>query len=405
MSRKRILILTLSFGAGHVMAAEAIAESLRRRDGGAEVRVLDCLRLSAPAFRLLYVWPYWMMIRFAPSLWARLFRARRENRHGQTAPAWLFRWGCRRVFKEIATWQPAVIVATEVGACEIASIALRRGLSPATLVAVATDHESEPVWVRPEVRRYFVPTPAVANQLTGWGVDAARIEVSGIPVLAKFHRRQPASSAKERLQLPADRPMALVMGGGMGPLRMDQIVRALSTLPEPLSIVAVAGWDSKMRRRLERMRSTVPANQELRVYGWTDAVDQLMRAADVLVTKPGGMTLTEAACVGLPLVCVNPIPGPEEVHCRLIERERWGMVARSIAEIPGRVEDSLKAGRRPPPEWLRPAAADHIAESVLAYAEPSPHSIPAPEAAHREISPQDNLPLDPDVYETELSSQ
>lgn len=405
MLRKRILILTLSFGAGHVMASEAIAESLRRLDRDAEVRVLDCIRLSSLAFRWLYVWPYWMMIRYAPSLWGRLFRARQEKQHQQTAPMWLFRWGCRRVFEEIKMWRPEVIVATEVGACEIASIAIRRGLSQATLLAVATDHEFEPVWVRPEVDRHFVPTTTVAQQLAGWGVEAARIEVSGIPVLEKFHHRCSAASAKERLQLPADCPMILVMGGGMGPLRMDQIVRALTTLPGPLSIVAIAGWNSKMRRRLERMRPAMPSNTALKVFGWTDGVDQLMRAADVLVTKPGGMTLTEAACVGLPMVCVNPIPGPEEVHCRLIEREQLGAVARSIQEIPRLVENHLHAGRKQTPEWLIHDAADRIAACALEKAAPLRLTHVASETAPQAIPRRDPLHADSHAYETELSSQ
>lgn len=369
MANKRILVLTLSFGTGHVMASVAIDEAIRKIDPKAEVRLLDCLRFSSAWFRALYVWPYWMMIRFAPSLWARLFKARHTQQHRQTAPHWLFRWGCRQVFDEIKRWQPDVLVATEVGACEMAAMAKRRHITPAPLLAVMTDYESEPVWMQPEVNQFFVPTVEVAGQLAQWGVDRRQIVVSGIPLLSRFHRVERSHEDKERLGLLLDRPMVLVMGGGMGPLRMDQIVRELTGLPQPLSIVAVAGRNLKMQEKLELLRAQSNSKNSLVVYGWVDHVDELMRAADVLVTKPGGLTFTEAASLGVFLVCINPIPGPEEIHCRLIEREKLGVVVESIAEVGVKVAQVINTApsksARPAPGWLKRDAAERIAMSAL----------------------------------------
>ncbi|MBZ5535032.1 MAG: glycosyltransferase [Acidobacteriia bacterium] len=369
MSRKRILILTLSFGTGHVVASAAISQAIRQLDGAAEVRTIDCIQLGTWWFRAAYVWPYWMMIRFAPSLWIRLFKARQSRMHRQTVPAWLFRLGCYRVFRQIRAWNPDILVATEVGACEIASLAKRhQGLST-PLFAVATDHESEPVWLKEEVDQYFVPTPRVAEQLSRWGVDRTRITVSGIPVHRKFFTGASSEVVREKLGFPNDRPLVLIMGGGMGPLRMDQIVRELSTLPRALTIVAVAGLNAKIQKRLEQVRSQMPSDKSLTIYGWVENVDELMRAADVLVTKPGGITLTEASSLGVPMVCVNPIPGPEQTHCRLIEQEKLGVVARSMDEVCAKVAeiiDGAKPGTSwPLPEWLKRDAAEQIAMSAL----------------------------------------
>lgn len=369
MKRKRILILTLSFGAGHVMASAAITEAIRLIDSGAEVRTIDCLQLSSWGFRAAYAWPYWMMIRFAPSLWARLFQTRHTGRHDQTAPEWLFRLGCRRVFQELREWQPDVILATEVGACEIASLARRSGVTSAPILAVTTDHESEPVWAKEEVDQYFVPTLAAGEQLIQWGVSKKKIVVSGIPVLRKFHSGASSREIRERLRFSTDRPLVLVMGGGMGPLRMDDISRQLIKVPGAFSIVAVTGKNLKLRKRVERLRGEMPAGKSLTVFGWVENVDELMRAADVLVTKPGGLTLTEAASVGVPMVCVNPIPGPEEAHCRLVEEEKLGLVARRIDEVSARVTEIIAAAgparRWPVPDWLRRDAAEQIARSAL----------------------------------------
>lgn len=370
MTGKRVLILTLSFGTGHVMASSAIAEAARDIHPQSEVRIMDCIEAGTAWFRAAYVWPYWMMLRFAPFLWARLFEARQKRQHQQTAPPWLFRWGCWRVFRVIRQWQPEVIVATEVGACEIAVLAKKRRWTRAPIVAVATDHESEPVWVKRDVDRYCVPTPAAAEQLIRWGARRERIVMTGIPVSKRFHSQASAEAMKRRLGLPTDRPMVLVMGGGMGPLRMDQIVRELaSSLRPTVSIVVITGLNERMRRRVNKMRSTISPDNSVAVHGWVENVNEWMQAADVLVTKPGGLSLTEAATVGLPMVCVNPIPGPEENHCRFIEREGLGVVARSMEEVSAKVKTLLAARAtatsRPTPAWLKRDAAEQIARLAI----------------------------------------
>src|SRR5437764_135570 len=147
----RILVLTLSFGSGHVRAALAVAEELKRLAPRAEVKVLDALENSHALFRALYVWPYLVMVRYAPALWKRFFKARVKRRHAQTAPAWAFRSGCPEVFAALARFRPEAIVACEVAACEMAVIARRARLTEARIINVITDHEAEPIWVKEEV--------------------------------------------------------------------------------------------------------------------------------------------------------------------------------------------------------------------------------------------------------------
>ncbi|MDD5544618.1 MAG: glycosyltransferase [Acidobacteriia bacterium] len=350
------------------MASKALAEALADRGPHVDVRLVDAIASSSILFRMFYVWPYWLMIRWAPFLWARLYHARHTRRHAHTAPEWFFRLACRKVFAEMAKWNPEMIIATEVGACELGALAKQRGWTTATVFAVATDYEFEPVWVKDEVNKYFVPTVAVADQLISWGVSREKIEISGIPLLKKFRTPETRGEFKSRLGLATGRPVVLVMAGGMGPLRSDEIVQSLYRIPGPLSIVAFSGRDVRMRKRLEKLSRNSPPEKSLQVLGWTDETDAFMRAADVLVTKPGGLTLTEAACTGVPMVCVNPIPGPEEVHAELVCREGLGVRVKSIEEVAGAVTNFLKAPRRTtPPEWLKADAADRIADRAWSY--------------------------------------
>lgn len=322
--RPRILVLTLSFGSGHVRAAEVVASELRRQAPAAEVRVMDALAEGRGLFRLLYVAPYWAMVRYAPALWRWFFGRRIAQRSEATAPEWAFRSGCPRVFEAIERWQPDAIVACEVAACEMAAIALRGGRTKAQVIAVITDHESEPVWVKQEVDAYAVANESVREELRAWGASAKRMETCGIPIDRRFTSPRDAAeiaATRRRFNLRTDAPLVLLMGGGMGPTRMDKVAEGLCTQSDGrrFDILAVAGHDRRAFQRLERWRKRVDAERgaareaqvSLRVIGWTDAIAELMRAADVLVTKPGGMTTSEAAACALPSVLFDAIPGPE----------------------------------------------------------------------------------------------
>lgn len=306
----KVLVLTLSFGSGHVRAAEAVARALERQAPDADVRVVDALADSRALFRAGYVWPYWMMVRYAPALWARFFAARVARMDQQTAPAWAFRWGCSKVFKTIAEFKPDVIVATEVAACELAVLARRARITDARVVAVITDHEAEPVWVKPEVAAYAVADEDVRAQLCSWGTPADKIEVCGIPTDPAFKHQPDKKATRARYDINGDAPVVLLMGGGMGPTRMDEVAARLCASGVLMQIIAVAGRDVRARRRLARLRAAPPVS--LRVLGWVETVAALMQTADVLLTKPGGLTTAEAALCALPVVMFDAIPGPEQ---------------------------------------------------------------------------------------------
>jgi processive 1,2-diacylglycerol beta-glucosyltransferase len=326
----RVLVLTLSFGSGHLRAAAAVADAIRRDTPGADVRLIDALDGCHPVFRAFYVWPYWAMVRYAPSLWDRFFAARIEKKSDRTAPAWAFRLGCARAFRAIAEAGADVIVAAEVAACEIAVLARRRGLTAAPIVGLVTDHHAEPAWVKPDVQAYAVGSESVRDQLCEWGAPRERITVTGIPTAAEFQTAGDPAATRERYGVPADRPMVLLMGGGMGPTRMDRVAESLCASGRPVHVVAVAGHDARVRARLERVAARYSTS--LTVRGWVDDAAALMKAASILVTKPGGVTTAEAAVCGAPMVMFDPIPGPEEHNAARVAHAGAGILARGSGE-------------------------------------------------------------------------
>jgi len=306
----RILVLTLSFGSGHVQAARTVARELKRQSPDADVRILDALTECRILFRAFYVWPYWAMVRYAPALWDRFFTQRTAWMKQNTAPEWAFRFGCPRVFREIVDFKPDSIVATEVAACELAAMAKRDGLTQARIINVITDYEAEPVWVKREVDAYAVADDDVRDQLCVWGVTAANIVTCGIPTDDKFCHQHDETETRRRHGITDDAPIVLLMGGGWGPTHMNEVAARLCESGQTMHVIAATGHDTRMRRRLARLRAWLPVS--LHVFGWTDDIAPLMQAAAVLVTKPGGLTTAEAALCGLPVVIFDAIPGPEQ---------------------------------------------------------------------------------------------
>lgn len=328
----RILVLTLSFGAGHLRAAHAVARALGDESPSSDIRVLDALSGARRLFRAGYVLPYWMMIRHCPRLWGRYFQARVSRRANRTAPDWAFRRGCPQVFQTIESFRPDVIVAAEVAACELAVIARRQRLTRARIVSVITDYETEPVWVKPEVDAYAVPDDGVGQELSGWGVPREKIVAAGIPIDPAFRRRYDARATRRSLGIKDDAPIVLLMGGGMGPTGMHRVAaRLVGNLPgPPAHLVAVTGHDRRVRRRTEGLRAC--RDVTLRVLGWTNKVPELMQAAALLVTKPGGLTLAEAAASRLPVVMFDAIPGPEQRNAERFARAGAGLITRGAEE-------------------------------------------------------------------------
>ena len=362
MKARRMLVLTLSFGSGHVTAARAVAEELRRREPSADVRVVDALEGARLLFRACYAWPYWLMIRRAPKLWERFFESRVARGDEGTAPAWAFRWGCAHVFKLIRDFQPETIVACEVAACELAALAKREGLTSARVVAVITDHEAEPVWVKPEVAAFTVADERVRGQLRSWGARGEAITVCGIPTDAAFNVRHDAEETRRRHGIEDDAPIVLLMCGGMGPARTDVVAKHLCASGARVNVVAVAGRDERERRRLSQVKAAPHAT--LRVIGWADDVAALMQAASLLVTKPGGLTTAEAALSSLPVVFFDAIPGPERRNAARVADAGAGLLADSPEEAAASALSLLRddtARRRMAARALELSSADAAA--------------------------------------------
>ncbi len=363
-SCRKIVILTLSVGAGHVQASTVIQDALADGLGKHDIRILDAIPLSEAWFPWIYVQPYWWMLRYRRDAWRWLYEWRQRRRHHSTAPRWVFRRGCIEVLKELQAFSPHLVIVTEIGAAEIAALGKREGWFSAPILAVLTDFQAEPPWVQPEIDFFCVATEQAKSQLIGWGISPHRVLISGIPIDPAFAVPSERPEMARSLGLAAHRPVALLMAGGLGMAPLDRIAVELERCGMPLQVLAIAGRDRGLQERLQRLRGRTAI--DLLPFGWTNRVPELMAAADVLITKPGGLTVSEALASGLPMILTHPIPGPEERNISYLLQHRAALHARRIEEIP-QITSQLLA---------RPAKREQMAQTARALARPgAAHAI------------------------------
>jgi processive 1,2-diacylglycerol beta-glucosyltransferase len=312
----KVLILTLSHGAAHQRASSALRAALLAIQPQVVVEVVDALEHCTRWFRAYYD-SYQIPLRYWPSLWGWIESIQHQSK--STGPNWLYRKGARPLFRFIRAFDPDIVIATEVGMCELAAMFKRENMARLRLVGVEL-MDFNRAWVQPEVNLYLTTHEDLASELAAAGAPLAKILTCGQPIDLAFTCLPEREAARMRLGLERDDPVVLVLFGGAGFGNPSRVLREIDRVQRPLQIVVITGKNPRME---ERARKLCEGNARFRVYGWVNNIQDWMVAADLLVSKPGGATLAEASACGLPMLAVDPLPGNERRTCQWIER--WGV--------------------------------------------------------------------------------
>ncbi|HLI30214.1 MAG TPA: glycosyltransferase [Terriglobia bacterium] len=334
----KILILTTSHGAAHRRASEALRKAFIALDSEHEVAVMDAIGRCALWFRAYYD-SYEIPLRLWPGLWRRIERY--QHQQASTSPLWLYRLGGRPLFKAVRAFDPDIVIATEVGVCELSALHKRQTRAQYFLVGLELMDFNQ-AWIQPEVDLYPAVHSDFAAELQTAGAPASKVIVSGMPIDPAFARLPDQYSVRKRLALQCDLPLVLTLFGGTGFGKPRRIVAELKKIRQPFQAVFIAGKNPALQAELEALCRGVPGWSAL---GWVDNVHEWMAAADLLLSKPGGATLMEACACGLPLLAFDPLPGNEERTCRWIEKRGVGVWIKSAAEIAATVEGLLSDDR------------------------------------------------------------
>src|SRR5437016_13295505 len=292
----RILIATVTAGAGHLQAAAALEEAWRAVRPGDVVEKVDLLDYVSRLQRRVYVRGFVKLVEHAPELWGMVFK-KTDN------PALLrkvarFRRGFaertnKKFVKYLKAFQPDVVVCTHYLPVEILAHLERKGFNPMT-VCVVTDFEAHSLWMEQAVDLYCVAAEETKASLVARGAKAENVVVTGIPIAPKFSVLPNPRAVRKTYGLRDHLPALLVLGGGFGMGPVARILSALDRIERDCQILVVAGRNEKLRRDLACGNYRHPT----RVLGFATNMHELMAVADLIVSKPGGLTTPEGLAMG-----------------------------------------------------------------------------------------------------------
>jgi processive 1,2-diacylglycerol beta-glucosyltransferase len=360
----KILILSLPHGAAHQRAARAMRAAFNTLRPGAQTEVIDTLQHCTAWFRAYYN-SYLIPLTLAPGIWRWI--ESRQHQADSTGPGWLFRRGAKPLFRYIHQFDPDVVIATEVGTCELAALC-KRETGARFMLAGLELMDFNRAWIQPEVDLFLATHADLAAELVAAGADASKVITTGQPLDPAFASLPDRRAAREKLGISQDTVQILILFGGTGHGNPERILAEARKVRQPIEFVMVTGRNRRLEARLRKSYGNAP---RMRVLGWVDNMQEWMVASDLMISKPGGGTLTEGFACGLPMLAFDPLPGNEERTCRWIEKWGAGVWIQKPEDLAPRIEAllspsaQLAALRQKAAALARPYAARDGAVAIL----------------------------------------
>ncbi|RNC29160.1 MAG: Processive diacylglycerol beta-glucosyltransferase [Candidatus Dichloromethanomonas elyunquensis] len=332
MKPLRILVFSAGFGGGHVKAAEALIQAVKNMEPTAEIVHEDFMDIYHKGLNMIFKKSYIKLIKRAPKLWGTFYQSTQDLSYDSLFQRFVNNMGRRQLIDYIHGLKPDIIICTYPTVAGLLAQMRKTGELRIPLVTVITDYTTHCQWIHPGVDLYIVGNNQVREGLIKRGINPRSIKVTGIPVSPKFDRSLNKKEAKTDLGLSTGLLTVLIMGGAYGVLgNAKWLCSLIATIDAPIQAIFVCGKDRKLYRSLDPVIEM--ARNPIVRFDFVNNVDVLMAAADIIITKAGGLTVSEALTKHLPMIIFKPIPGQEANNAEYIRAIGAGKIAYTQTEF------------------------------------------------------------------------
>ena len=328
----RVLILSCNTGGGHNACGEAIRQAFEA--AGHTCEAADALQFTSRQLSRFVSWGHTTMYRRIPKLF-RFGYGYAENHpkmlREDAAVVKLLTGGAEQLHSFLVTDGYDAVICTHV----FAGLLLRRTLDaypmPIKTAFIATDYTCSPGVANSELDVYFIPDESLAEEFILGGVPGGKMVASGMPVLSQFYTRGNKEKAKQAMGVKAENTHLVMACGSMGCGPMKKITELLSHRLEPgCEVSVVCGTNHKLCRELEQKYKSQP---NIHIHGFVKDMSALMDSADLYLTKPGGLSTSEALAKALPMVLIDAVAGCEGYNLRHFTAIGGAVTASSVWEL------------------------------------------------------------------------
>ena len=360
----------ITSNSGHYRASLAIESALKTLSPGIVTMNINGFAYTNPFFEKLINRTYMSVIKNNPKVWEYLYDNPKVLKSVQGLRDAIHRSNSKKLKVLIQDeFKPDAVVCTQAFPCGmVADYKKYLGLD-LPLFGVLTDHAPHSYWIFDNVDYYIVPSEASRNHFIRNGVEDARIRAFGIPISMRFNNRHEKEDICRKLGLDSRKRTVLIMGGSQGLGPVEKMADALERIGLDFQILAVCGINKRLQKILAKKGKRY--KKKMLVFGLTENVDELMEISDVIITKPGGLTTSEALAKNLPMIIIHPIPGQETKNTDFLLQQGVALRAEDEDDVAVLMQElfsnsvKLDEMRRKADLIKKPNSATDIAQLIL----------------------------------------
>ncbi|WP_167569019.1 MGDG synthase family glycosyltransferase [Brevibacillus migulae] len=317
------------------MAALALQEALLEKSAQSKVEVLDGLHTISPLLRKISQASYLGSLRYFPKAWDRAYARNRLWSATLKKPLGVM-LGKRMVKRVIDPYRPDIVVATHAYCLSALAEAKKHARVPFSLVSVCTDFHVNDFWIHPSIDAYVV-----ANQEIGQAMQRTHdvrpesIFPLGIPLRTSFAKESGKHKKewREQLGLRGNQFTIMISGGEGGYGKIREVLERLIQMGRPLQILVATGKNRELRQQLSQIIARITSPHSVHVLGYIKEIWAYIGASDVMITKPGGITCSEALAMQTPLILYDPLPGQERKNSQFLCEHQLAYEAKHVEDI------------------------------------------------------------------------
>ena len=362
----KILILSAATGGGHLRASRAVKTYIEEKDPQSRVEVVDAFKSMNSVLDKTVCDGYRILAMKTPKLFGKLYDATNRESPLSRLLGWNTAVFSRLLLPVIEEHRPDAVISTHPFVSEMVSHLKKTGDVTAPLVTLMTDYGPHRAWIGTNVDAYVVADAAMIPQMEAMGVPSGKIYPFGIPVENVFFNPADKRQLLIKFGLEPGLPTLLIMAGSFGVTNILSIYRQIVGTGIPLQCVVITGRNEKLYAAFEQEIATGSCMTKL-VY-FTNEVENYMHAADLLITKPGGLTVSEALACNIPLAVFDAIPGQEQDNADFLLNHDMAVKLTPGADCGEIIRSLLEDSRRL--DAMRSSCAEfdksHSAENILA---------------------------------------
>ncbi|MFH1478473.1 MAG: glycosyltransferase [Candidatus Omnitrophota bacterium] len=366
---KKILLGYITLNSGHHRASLAIEEALKKLSPKVETLNINAFGYTNPVLEKIINKTYMTVIKRRPEVWDYLYDNPKVLKNVQGMRDAIHKLNSKKLKNLLEDFKPDACACTQAFPCGMIADYKKNLNLDLPLVGVLTDNAPHSYWIFKDVDFYITPSEKSKEKFIKNGVSPDKIKPFGIPINPRFAKKNDKREICKVLGLDPDIPIILIMGGSQGLGPVEKILNVLEYAEAPFQIIVVCGINSKLKQSLSRKSQRY--KRRLCIFGLVDNVDEFMEVSDIVITKPGGLTVSEALSKDLPMIIVHPLPGQEMKNTEYLLEEGVAVKADDCEDIATLVQElssntaKLEEMRGAAKRLKRPNSAFDIAELLL----------------------------------------